>query len=193
VSSSWTRRLFLQTAVIGGAGATFARKAAAQADSMQGKGVSESLHAERAIHLFNTHTSETVSVIYRRGNEYDAAAIASLRNVMRDHVNGESHDIDVRLYDQLHDLALAARCDPSFEIISGYRSPETNSKMAAASSGVAKHSLHMQGRAIDVRLHHCSCADLRDLALNAARGGVGYYEHSDFVHIDTGAFRTWNG
>jgi uncharacterized protein YcbK (DUF882 family) len=193
MSSSWTRRFFLQTAVTGGAGVTFARRAAALAGFNQGIGVSDSLRSERAIHLFNTHTSETVSVVYRRGDEYDAAAIASLRNVMRDHVNGESHDIDVGLYDQLHELALAARCDPSFEIISGYRSPETNAKMAAASNGVAKHSLHMQGRAIDVRLHHCSCADLRDLALTAARGGVGYYKHSDFVHVDTGAFRTWNG
>jgi uncharacterized protein YcbK (DUF882 family) len=62
-----------------------------------------------------------------------------------------------------------------------------------AGSGVAKKSLHMQGRAIDVRLKHCSCADLRDLALLARRGGVGFYRRSDFVHIDTGAFRTWAG
>jgi uncharacterized protein YcbK (DUF882 family) len=65
--------------------------------------------------------------------------------------------------------------------------------MAAASHGVAKHSLHMEGRAIDIRMHGCSCADVRDLALAAAKGGVGYYRHSDFVHIDTGRFRTWNG
>ena len=104
-----------------------------------------------------------------------------------------AHDIDLALYDQLYDLALAARCDPRFEIISGYRSPESNAKMAAASRGVAKHSLHMQGRAIDMRLQGCSCADLRDLALAAARGGVGYYRSSNFVHIDTGRFRTWAG
>jgi len=112
---------------------------------------------------------------------------------MRDHRNGESHDIDPALYDQLYDLALAAKCDPRFEIISGYRSPESNARMAAASHGVAKHSLHMEGRAIDIRMHGCSCADVRDLALAAAKGGVGYYRHSDFVHIDTGRFRTWNG
>jgi uncharacterized protein YcbK (DUF882 family) len=186
--NSWTRRRLIQSAVAGGVGLTLARFALAEE-----KTVSETPLPERAIELHNTHTSETVSVVFKRGEQYNARAIAGLRNVMRDHRNGESHDIDPALYDQLYDLALAARCDPRFEIISGYRSPESNAKMHAASRGVAKHSLHMEGRAIDVRLHGCSCADVRDLALAAAKGGVGYYHRSDFVHIDTGRFRTWNG
>ena len=186
---NWTRRRLMQTVLAGSAGLTLARFAIAK-----GEAVSETPLPERAIELHNTHTSETVSLIYRRGDEYDAHAIASLRNVMRDYRNGESHDIDVALYDKLHDLALASRCDPRFEIISGYRSPESNAQMSARpGSGVAKHSLHMQGKAIDVRLHGCSCASLRDLALAAANGGVGYYRSSDFVHLDTGRFRTWNG
>ena len=79
-------------------------------------------------------------------------------------------------------------------MISGYRSPESNDKMSARpGSGVAKKSLHMQGRAMDVRLKNCDCAKLRDLALMAKQGGVGYYQRSNFVHIDTGAFRTWVG
>jgi uncharacterized protein YcbK (DUF882 family) len=94
----------------------------------------------------------------------------------------------------LFELAAAANCHPHFEIISGYRSPESNDKMSSKpGSGVAKKSLHMQGRAMDVRLRNCDCAKLRDLALAAKQGGVGYYERSDFVHIDTGAFRTWVG
>ena len=127
----------------------------------KGEAVSETPAAERTIELHNTHTSETVQrglPAWRRVRS--TAAIASLRNVMRDYRNGESHDIDVALYDQLYDLARAAHCDPRFEIISGYRSPESNAQMASRpGSGVAKHSLHMQGRAIDVRLHGCSCAD----------------------------------
>ena len=84
--------------------------------------------------------------------------------------------------------------EPHYEIISGYRSPESNDKMSSRpGSGVAKKSLHMQGRAMDVRLQELRCATLRDLALAAKRGGVGYYQRSDFVHIDTGAFRTWVG
>jgi len=188
MTDRWTRRRLVHSVVAGGAGLTLARFALAEGES-----VSETPLPERAIELHNTHTSETVSVVFKRGEAYNARAIVSLRNVMRDHRNGESHDIDPALYDQLYDLALAARCDPRFEIISGYRSPESNAKMHAASRGVAKHSLHMEGRAIDIRMHGCSCADVRDLALAAAKGGVGYYRHSDFVHIDTGRFRTWNG
>jgi len=157
------------------------------------KAVGATPQAERHIELFNTHTSETASVVYRRGAGYDTAALAQLRRVMRDHRNGEDHDIDVGVYDQLFDLAVAARRDARFDIISGYRSPQSNAKMHAASRGVAKHSLHMEGRAIDVRLHGCGCDKLRDLALAAARGGVGYYRSSNFVHVDTGRFRTWAG
>ncbi len=189
MSSSWTRRRLMQTALAGSAGLTLARLVSAR-----GEAVSESPAPERVIELHNTHTNETVSVVYRRGTEYVDRAIASLRSVMRDHRNGEAHDIDVALYDQLYDLARSAHCDPRFEIISGYRSPESNAAMAARpGSGVAKHSLHMEGRAIDIRMRGCTCANLRDLALTAARGGVGYYRGSDFVHIDTGRFRTWNG
>jgi len=193
MNDAWTRRLFLQTAFAAGAGLASTRLVLGQ-----GAAVSESPGEqpliERALELHNTHTNESVSVVYKRGEEYLPRAIASLRNVLRDHRNGEAHDIDVALYDQLHDLAQAAHCDARFEIISGYRSPESNSAMAARpGSGVAKHSLHMEGRAMDVRMHGCSCADLRDLALAARRGGVGFYRKSDFVHIDTGRIRTWNG
>ena len=149
---------------------------------------------ERTLRLYNTHTGETVSVVFRRGQEYVASALGSLKNLLRDHRKNESHEIDARLFDQLHGLALAAHCDPRFEIISGYRSAESNAKMSSRpGSGVAKKSLHMQGRALDVRLKNCPCSDLRDLALAAKQGGVGYYRRSDFVHIDTGAFRTWTG
>jgi uncharacterized protein YcbK (DUF882 family) len=188
VNDIWTRRLFVQTAFASSLGLVGTRLAIAQ-----GEAVKETPAPERALELHNTHTGESLQLVYRRGDEYDAAAIAKLRNLMRDHRNGEAHDIDLALYDQLNDLALAARCDPRFEIISGYRSPESNAKMAAASRGVAKRSLHMQGRAIDMRLKGCSCATLRDLALAAASGGVGYYRSSDFVHVDTGRFRTWVG
>jgi uncharacterized protein YcbK (DUF882 family) len=186
----FTRRQLIHTAIAAGTGLAIARLALAE-----GEAVSETpAPLERHLELHNTHTNETVSVVYRIGDEYQPRAIESLRNVMRDHRNNAVHDIDLPLYDQLHALALAAKCEPRFEIISGYRSPESNASMAARpGSGVAKHSLHMEGRAIDVRLHGCDCSDLRDLALAAARGGVGYYRSSDFVHIDTGRFRTWNG
>lgn len=186
----WTRRRLMQTVVTGGLGLSLARLAAAQGEI----GAVAANHPERAIELFNTHTGESRNVVYRRGTEYDVAALAVLNRLLRDHRNDETHEIDPRLFDQLHDLALAAHCDARYEIISGFRSQESNDKMSSRpGSGVAKKSLHMQGRALDVRLRGCPCSDLRDLALAAKQGGVGYYQKSDFVHIDTGAFRTWVG
>jgi uncharacterized protein YcbK (DUF882 family) len=187
MTPSWTRRRWMQTVIAGSAGLALTRLASAE-------GATEiAPPEERTLELFNTHTNETVNVVFRRGKEYDTAALAGLRHLLRDHRNDESHDMDVKLYEQLHQLALAAHCEPRFEIISGYRSPESNAKMSTPGSGVAKKSLHMQGRAIDMRLKNCACDDLRDLALAAAQGGVGYYKRSNFVHIDTGAFRTWVG
>lgn len=189
-SAAWSRRQFVQFALAGSAGLMFTRAAAQES----GEPAGAAKVPERSIKLFNTHTKETVGAVYRRGTEYDVDALARLKQVLRDHRNGESHDMDPKLYDQLHDLALAARREPHYEIISGYRSPESNNKMSARpGSGVSKKSLHMQGRAIDVRLKNCPCSTLRDLALAAKQGGVGYYEKSDFVHLDTGSFRTWVG
>jgi uncharacterized protein YcbK (DUF882 family) len=182
----------MQTVIAGSAGFSLSRLVSA------GEAVAAPAEAAkpvvRSIELFNTHTSETLRLAYKTGDQFDVEALASFNHLLRDHRNNQSHEIDPRLFDQLHDLAQAAHCEPRFEIISGYRSPESNDEMSARpGSGVAKHSLHMQGRALDVRLKHCPCSNLRDLALAAKQGGVGYYQRSDFVHIDTGAFRTWTG
>jgi len=190
MSQNWSRRRLIQTALAGGAGLSLARFASA--DDVAAAEAAKT--PEFFLEIHNTHTGETASTVLARGAKLDPTALALFRNVLRDHRNGESHEMDPRLYDQLHALALAAHCDARFEIISGYRSPESNDKMSSRpGSGVAKHSLHMQGRALDVRLKGCPCSDLRDLALAAKQGGVGYYQRSDFVHIDTGAFRTWVG
>jgi uncharacterized protein YcbK (DUF882 family) len=149
--------------------------------------------AARWLELVNTHTGETLGVAYRTASGLAHEAIGRLEHLLRDHRANEQHPIDTGLYDQLADLARAAGRDPRFEVISGYRSPRTNAALAEQGHGVATHSLHMEGRAIDVRLLGFGCDRLRDLALAAGRGGVGYYERSDFVHIDTGRVRTWSG
>jgi uncharacterized protein YcbK (DUF882 family) len=95
--------------------------------------------------------------------------------------------------DYLYAVALNIGVEPVFSVISGYRSPQTNELLRERSGGVASHSLHMQGRAIDVRLAGVACADLAEHAQDLTRGGVGYYRASDFVHLDTGAHRTWRG
>jgi uncharacterized protein YcbK (DUF882 family) len=192
MNTSIGRRHFLRSLCAGAAGIAVAPFAPAQDAAVVA--TEEAPTEERWLELYNTHTRETVKMVFKRGANYDTDALEAFKKVARDHRNGETHDMDPRLFDQLFDLARAAQVEPRYEIISGYRSPESNGKMAARpGSGVSKKSLHMQGRAMDVRLKGCTCAKLRDLALAAKRGGVGYYEKSDFVHVDTGNFRTWIG
>lgn len=147
----------------------------------------------RWVELFNTHTAETLRVAYRSATGFVPAALERLQWVLRDHRANESAPMDPQLFDQLAALAAAAGVEPRYQIISGYRSPLTNARLASAGRGVATRSLHMQGKAIDVRLHGVPCGALRDLALSAAQGGVGYYPKSDFVHLDTGRVRAWAG
>lgn len=186
MSPGWSRRRLLAAALAGAAlpGARLAHAA----------GLARSAGSERRwLELVNTHTGEAVAVAYRDARGFVADALRRLQWVLRDHRVGVQHEIDLALYDQLGDLAIAAAREPRYEIISGYRSATTNERLAQAGRGVAPRSLHVQGRAIDVRLKGLDCAELRDLALAMERGGVGYYRRSDFVHLDTGRVRHWQG
>lgn len=149
--------------------------------------------AARWLELASTHTGEVLSVAYRGAGGLVTDAVQGLQHLLRDHRNGQQHPIDTALYDQLTDLADLAGVEPRFQIISGYRSPTSNAALHERSAGVAVRSLHLEGRAMDVRLRGVSCNDLADLARRLQRGGVGYYRSSDFVHVDTGRVRTWNG
>ena len=145
------------------------------------------------IALLNLHTGERLDIEYCHDGAYVPQALSAIEVCLRDFRTGDRHAIDPALMDYLHDVARAAGVDPAFSVISGYRSPQTNSMLHERSAGVAQHSLHMEGRAIDVRVTGIDCADLAARALDLKRGGVGYYRASDFVHLDTGAFRTWKG
>lgn len=147
----------------------------------------------RSLALTNTHTAEKLRLSYFTAGQYVGEALQRLDHVFRDHRSGEVHPIDRQLFDRLHQLAALAGCEPEYEIISGYRSPASNELLRSGSTGVAKKSLHMQGKAIDVRLRGVPCSRLRDLALQLQVGGVGYYPKSAFVHLDTGRVRSWSG
>ena len=149
--------------------------------------------APRRIALTNLHTGERLDVEYFRDASYAPAALAALEVLLRDFRNGEKHAVDPKLLDYLVAVAAKLGVPPAYDVISGYRSPETNEHLHERSSGVAQHSLHMQGRAIDVRMGGVDCRDLAARAEALQRGGVGYYRASNFVHLDTGAFRTWHG
>ncbi len=145
----------------------------------------------RLLSFVNTHTSDTFADAYWAGGDYIPDAMAAINHVMRDHRSGEVHPIDPRLLDQLHQLKLNVGARAPFQIISGYRSPTTNAALAARSNGVATRSLHMQGRAIDIRVEGVELSHLRDAAIAMQAGGVGYYPGSNFIHIDTGRVRRW--
>ena len=141
--------------------------------------------------FYHIHTAETLAVTYRENGALVPDAIAAITHFLRDFRTGEVHDIDVKLLDTLSLLHEAAQRRGHFEVISGFRSPRTNEALRRITDGVAAGSLHMSGRAIDVRHTGIATNELRAAALELARGGVGYYPTSNFVHIDTGAFRTW--
>ena len=145
----------------------------------------------RRLSFRHLHTGEQLSVIYREGVRYDPGALGQLDVLLRDFRTGEKTRMDVDLFEFLYQLKNALETDQPFEIISGYRSPKTNARLAAQGSGVAKRSYHMRGMAIDVRVPGRSLRHVRKAALSLRLGGVGYYGRSNFVHLDTGRIRFW--
>jgi uncharacterized protein YcbK (DUF882 family) len=148
-------------------------------------------HKMLAFH--NTHTGDQLSLTYFEEGRYITDALQEINHLFRDYHDGSVHPIDPALLDQLYDLKHTLEVRKPFHIVSGYRSPATNADLRKHSDGVAKNSLHMQGRAIDIRIEGVDTRRIRDAALAMERGGVGYYRRSDFVHLDTGDVRSWVG
>ncbi len=147
--------------------------------------------AGREVSLLNLHTGERLKAEYWHNGRYVPDALRAVAVVLRDHCNNRIHPIDPQLLDLIHRLHASVASATPFNVISGYRSPETNALMHEASAGVAAHSLHMEGRAIDIRLPGTRLSHIRQAALALRSGGVGYYPEDDFVHVDTGAVRRW--
>ena len=146
----------------------------------------------RRLRLHNLHTGERGDIVFAEGGRLMPDALAAINTLLRDHRTGEVHEIDTNLLTLVADLADRISAAQPFEVISGYRSPGTNATLRSTrEGGVAKHSLHMDGKAIDVRLPGVALADLRDAALSLKAGGVGFYPRENFVHIDTGRVRAW--
>jgi uncharacterized protein YcbK (DUF882 family) len=147
----------------------------------------------RGVAFHNLHTGESLTAIYWEEGRYVPDALAAVNKVLRDFRNGEEHPIDPQLLDLLHGLNARIDNRTPFQVISGYRSPQTNAMLHEHSDGVASKSLHMQGMAIDIRVQGVPLDYLHKAALDMGRGGVGYYPQSDFVHVDVGRVRQWNG
>jgi uncharacterized protein YcbK (DUF882 family) len=146
---------------------------------------------QRSLSFVHTHTGESLTTVYFQGGTYVAQELHRVNHLLRDFRTGDLHAIDPVLLDILFELRTRVDRDQPFEVISGYRSPKTNEALRRRSSGVSAHSLHMEGRAIDVRLAGFSTSKLHDVARGMERGGVGFYPVSDFVHLDNGRVRYW--
>ena len=147
---------------------------------------------EYRLRLLHTHTGERIDVVYRRGDHYIPEALTRLDQYLRDHRTGDIRHYDPQVFDLLHDLnAKLKRPDAEIDIVCGYRSPWSNEFLRTHGHGVARHSLHMQAMAIDIRMPGIETSALRDAALALHRGGGGYYTKSDFVHVDVGRVRRW--
>ena len=147
----------------------------------------------RRLAFDNLHTGETLDVAYFENGAYVPDARAAVNHVLRDYRTGDVHVIEPRLLDLLTALSASLDADAAFGVISGYRSPQTNAMLHERSGQVASGSLHMLGQAIDIRVPGVETARIRDAALDLATGGVGYYPTSNFVHIDIGRVRRWEG
>ncbi|BBL34676.1 hypothetical protein Nstercoris_00915 [Nitrosomonas stercoris] len=146
---------------------------------------------EKRLSLLNLHTGERIKTAYWEQGKYIPEALQEIATVLRDHRSGERHPIDPSLLDLIQQLHYKTGSSKEFQVISGYRSPATNAKLAARSNGVAKKSMHMQGRAIDIRLPGVPLNTLKQVAMSMRAGGVGYYPESNFIHVDTGNVRYW--
>jgi len=146
---------------------------------------------ERKLSLMNLHTGESINATYWAEGQYQTDELHAINKVLRDFRTGDIHKMDKDLIDLLNIMHHKIGANRPFHVISGYRSPKTNAALNKNSSGVAKKSLHMQGKAIDIRLPGHKLSDLRKVALNLHVGGVGFYPESNFIHVDTGRVRHW--
>jgi len=146
----------------------------------------------RCVSMQNLHTGESLQGVYWDGG-YVPEVLDAVNVHLRDYRTGDVHTIDPALLDLLDAVSTLTETKSPFQVISGFRSAKTNAMLHERSDEVAKKSFHIQGMAIDIRLPDVELAHLHAAALSLGRGGVGYYPDSNFVHIDVGPVRTWQG
>jgi uncharacterized protein YcbK (DUF882 family) len=147
--------------------------------------------SRRSLAFHNLHTGESLDLVYWAEGLYNPGAMRRIDWLLRDFHNGTVRPIDRRLLDLLAVMRQHLDSQAPFQVLSGYRSPETNAMLARTTEGVATNSLHLEGKAIDIRVPGRSLAALHRVALSLRGGGVGYYPNSDFIHLDVGRIRQW--
>jgi len=149
------------------------------------------LPSNRALAFYHTHTDERLKVVYCKNGHFLSSALEKVNYILRDHRNDDIRPIDTRLLDLLFRLSRKLGTDEPFHVISGYRSPATNAMLCRMSTGVARKSFHIKGKAIDIRIPGAGLRELKKAAMKLKIGGVGFYPQSDFVHVDVGPVRYW--
>ena len=145
----------------------------------------------RSLAFRNLHTGEQAAVTYWEHGEYLPDGLEEIYRVLRDHRSNDVHPIDTGLLDTLSTLKSSLEFNAPYEVISAYRSPETNEMLRRQGRAVAKRSMHTEGKAIDVRVPGQNLKQMRRAATALRAGGVGYYSRSGFLHLDVGRVRTW--
>jgi uncharacterized protein YcbK (DUF882 family) len=179
-----SRRLFLKCALL--AAAPFVAPPGLSLAQLH-----DPVSSERSLSFYNPHTGESLKTLYWSEGAYLSDALAEINHIFRDHRTDEIKPINTRLLDLLYTIHGKLRTRQPFHIISGYRCPSTNALLRAKSEMVAKNSLHMYGKAADIRLPQSDLSALRRVAVSLRGGGVGYYPKSQFVHVDVGKVRYW--
>ncbi len=181
---SWTRRSFLKTSVVGLLllGSRLLQPSAARADELP----------EGELTFFNVRTDERLRVRYRddEGN-YDLTVLDEVNHILRCHHTDEVAAIDVRVLEHVNLVQKAVGGAGEIHVISGYRSPEYNAQLVKRSRRAARHSLHVEGQALDFYIPGVDVRELRRAALRLQYGGIGFYPRKHFIHLDCGPFRTW--
>ncbi|MDE3060963.1 MAG: DUF882 domain-containing protein [Pseudomonadota bacterium] len=174
----FSRRQFVKLGLCAASLATLPRMAWASAPARQ-------------LSFYHIHTGESVRLAYFENGRYMPGALQELNHFLRDWRTSDAHDIDPALFDQLYTLQQLVDMPGTYHVICGYRSPKTNQMLHSHSDGVAAHSLHLEGRAIDIYLPGKDLSLLHKAALSMQAGGIGYYPGSGFIHMDTGRVRHW--
>lgn len=177
-----SRRSFLNLSSMAAAGALLLPSS---------KSVANVLSSERTLSFHNVHTDEELTIRCCPEKDYDRETRLRFSSLLRDHHADEVREMDPGLIDIFFALSAFTGSTGTFKILSGYRSPETNSWLRRFSHGVAEHSMHIEGKAVDIRMDDLSVSEIRQAGMALAMGGVGYYPRSDFVHLDTGRIRHW--
>jgi len=180
--SGISRRAFLTRAGIAAVGAMLLPSKEA---------FSKAFSQERMLSFHNVHTDEELTLVCSPQQSYDRQVVQRFSYFLRDHHSDEICAMDPALIDLLFAVSAFTGSTGTFKIVSGYRSPETNAWLRKVSHGVAEHSMHIEGKAVDIRMTDVDTRTIRQVGLALQQGGVGYYPRADFVHLDTGRIRSW--